>query len=91
MKLVLSLLNLRRKSQINRLVGQVVDYLSGYSYVVIVLCGNTDEEAVGVLKHNLKRIVRSSSSLFGQEKLVRIVFKNGSQRSRRVKKPLVVL
>jgi len=59
--------NLKRKSQINRLVGQVVDYLSGYSYVIIVLCGHTDQEAVDVLKHNLRRIV-NSSSLFGQEK-----------------------
>ena len=79
-------LNLKRKSQINRLVGQVVDYLSGYSYVIIVLCGHTEQEAVGVLKHNLKRIIRSSSSPFGQEKLIRIVSKDISQKPRKTKK-----
>jgi hypothetical protein len=84
-------LNLRWKSQINRLVGQVVDYLSGYSYVVIVLCGRTEEVAVGVLRHNLKRIVRSSSSLFGQEKSVRIIFKDSYQKSRKTKRSLAVL
>ena len=84
-------LNLRGKSQINRLVGQVVDYLSAYSFAVIVLCGSTGDEVVGVLRYSLKRIVRSSSSLFGQEKLVRIVLKDGSQKQRREKKPLVVL
>jgi hypothetical protein len=45
--------NLKTKSQINRLVGQVVDYLGGYSYVIIVLCGHTEQEAVDVLEHNL--------------------------------------
>ncbi|MCJ7614514.1 hypothetical protein MUO71_07125 [Candidatus Bathyarchaeota archaeon] len=35
--------NLKRKSQINRLVGQVVDYLGGYSYAIIVLCGNIEQ------------------------------------------------
>ena len=78
--------NLKQKSQINRLVGQVVDYLSDYSYVIIVLCGRTDQKAVAVLKHNLKRIVKSSSSLFGQEKSIRIVFKDVSQKTRKTKK-----
>jgi hypothetical protein len=80
-------LNLKRRSQINRLVGQVVDYLRGYSSVIIVLCGHTEQEAVDVLKYNLKTIIESSSS-FGQEKLVRIVSKDRSRRSRRVKKRL---
>ncbi len=84
-------LNLKQKSQINRLVGQVVDYLSSYSYVIIVLCGHAKLEAVGVLKHNLERIVRSSDSLFGQEKLIRIVSKDGSQKTRRTKKPLAAI
>ena len=83
--------NLKRKSQINRLVGQVVDYLSGYSYVIIVLCGHTDQEAVNVLKHNLRRIVNSSSSLFGQEKLIRIVSKDRSQKPRKTRKPLALV
>jgi hypothetical protein len=83
-------LNLKR-SQINRLVGQVVDYLRGYSYVIIVLCGHTEQETVDVLKHNLKRIVRSSSSPFGHEKLIRIVSKDISQKPRKAKKAFVLL
>ena len=82
--------NLKRKSQINRLVCQVVDYLSEYSCVIIVLCGHAEQEAVDVLKHNLKRIIRSSSSLFGQEKLIRIVSKGKSQKTRKIKKRLAL-
>lgn len=84
-------LNLKQKSQINRLVGQVVDYLSAYSYVIIVLCGHPKREAVGVLKYNLKRIVKSSDSLFGQEKLIRIVYKDGSHKTRKTRKALAVI
>ncbi len=77
--------NLKRKSQINRLVGQVVDYLGGYSYVIIVLCGHANQEAVDVLKYNLRRIVKSSFSLFGQEKFIRIVSKDKSQKPRKIR------
>lgn len=84
-------LNLRQKTQINRLVGQVVDYLSAYSCVIIVLCGHTDDEAFGVLKYNLKRIVRSSDSLFGQEKFIKIVSKGGSQKTRKTKKSVAAI
>jgi hypothetical protein len=83
--------NLKQKSQIDRLVGQVVDYLSAYSYVIIVLCGHPKQEAIGVLKHNLRRIVRSSDSLFGQEKFIRIFSKDGSHKTRKTRKPLAVI
>lgn len=76
--------NLKRKSQINRLVGQVVDYLSEYSAVIIVLCGQTDQEAVGVLKHNLEKILRSFSSPFGEEKLIKIITKSKYPKTRRI-------
>jgi len=84
-------LNLKRRSKINRLVGQIVDYLREYSYVIIVLCGHTEKEAVYVLKHNLKRIIISFSSPFGQEKLIRIVSKDRSQKPRKTKKPFALL
>jgi hypothetical protein len=83
--------NLKRKSQINRLVGQIVDYLSGYSYVIIVLCGHAEQDSVDVLKHNLRRIVKSSSSLFGQEKIIRIVSKDKSQKPRKTKNALALI
>ncbi|MCW4034805.1 MAG: hypothetical protein NWF03_05520 [Candidatus Bathyarchaeota archaeon] len=68
--------NLKRKSQINRLVGQVVDYLDGYSHVIIVLCGQPEQEAVEVLKHNLRRIIQAAATLYEQEKLIKIVSKD---------------
>ena len=58
--------DLKRKSQINRLVGQVVDYLDGYSHVIIVLCGQPEQEAVEVLKHNLRRIIKAAATLYEQ-------------------------
>jgi len=84
-------LNLKRRSKINILVGQVVGYLRGYSCVIIVLCGHTEQEAVDVLRYNLKLIIESSSSSFGQEKLVRIVSKDRPRKSRKVKKRLASL
>ena len=76
-------LNLKRKSQINRLVGQVVDYLNRYSYVIIVLCGHAAQEDVDVLKHNLKKILKSFSSPFEQEKFVRIISKCKPQKNKK--------
>jgi hypothetical protein len=67
--------NLHCKSQINRLVGQVVDYLGGYSSVIIVLCGTATPVSVDILKHNLKKILKSFSSPSGQEKSVTLIFK----------------
>lgn len=83
--------NLKRKSQTTRLIGQVVDYLNEYSCVIIVLCGPSEQVAVDVLKHNLKRIIRSSASLFGQEKHIRIVSKGKPQKTRKAKKLLALL
>lgn len=78
--------NLKRKTQINRLVGQVVDFLNSYSFVIIVLCGKVEHEAVAVLKYNLKRILRSFSSPFGQEKFIKIVSKNKKCKMKKRKK-----
>lgn len=75
--------NLRHKSQINRLVGQVVDYLNGYSYVIIVLCGYTERAAVEVLRHNLTMVLKSFSSPFGDEKSVTIVLKCKLQKTKK--------
>ena len=49
--------NFRSKTQLNRLVGQVVYYLVAcYSCVIIVLWGKVDQKAFDTLKHNLKQI-----------------------------------
>lgn len=78
--------NLKQKSQINRLVGQIVDYLNAYTYVIIILCGHSDQQAVGVLKHNIKKIFKSFSSP-QEEKQIRIITKGKQQKTRIPKKP----
>ncbi|MCW4016497.1 MAG: hypothetical protein NWF06_09020 [Candidatus Bathyarchaeota archaeon] len=75
--------NLKHKSQINRLVGQVVDYLNAYSCVIIVLCGRTEREAVSILKYNLKTILKSFSSHSEEEKLVTIILKSNCNKTRK--------
>ena len=62
----------------NRLVGQVIDYLlAGYSCVIIVLCGKVDQEAYETLKHNLTQIFHYFSGPLGdEEKIVKIVTKS---------------
>ena len=83
-------LNLRNKSQIDRLVGQVVDYLSGYCCVIIILCGHTKQEAADVLRHNLRKINTQSTTPFGQEKIIRIVSKDKSKNPIKTKNPLAL-
>lgn len=78
--------NLKQKTQINRLVGQVVDFLNSYSFVIVVLCGKVEPEAVAVLKYNLKQILRSFSSPFEQEKSIKIVSKCKNNKVKRRKK-----
>ncbi|PVX26317.1 MAG: hypothetical protein CW691_01740 [Candidatus Bathyarchaeum sp.] len=82
--------NLKRKGQINRLVGQVVDYLSGYSCVIIVLCGDAEQEAVSILKYNLKKILKSFSSPFDEQKFVTIVIKCKIQKTRKPKNVIAI-
>ena len=85
--------NLRRKTQINRLVGQIVDYfVYGYSCVIIVLCGYADQEAVDTLKHNLKKVFKSFSAPLGDEdKQIKIVSKSKIKKTRRHKKSSIYI
>jgi hypothetical protein len=80
-------LNLRTKSQVDRLFGQVGNYLDGYPYIIIVLCGHTNQEKIEDLKYMLRKI-NTQSPLFGQEKLIRIIFKDESKNPRKAKNHL---
>ena len=79
--------NFKSKTQMNRLVGQVIDHLfGGYFCVIIVLCGRTDQEAFDTLKHNLQKIFSSFSAPCGdEEKLVKIVSKSKYKRPKKHK------
>jgi len=78
-------LNLRQKKEMDRLYGQVAGFLDEYSSVIVVLCGNVEQEKIDVLKHKfreLEKMKSSSSPPWGQEKFVRIISKDKSQVSR---------
>lgn len=79
--------NFKNKTQIDRLVGQVVDYLvGGYSCIIIVLCGHTDQEAFDTLKHNLKQIFKSFSSSLGRDEIfLKIISKSKPKKARKQK------
>jgi hypothetical protein len=79
--------NFKSKTQMNRPVGQVVDYLiSGYLCVIIVLCGKTDQEAFDTLKHNLKQIFKYVSISLGEdERIIKIITKSKPKRLKKRK------
>jgi hypothetical protein len=47
-------LNLDKKKERNRLFGQVKDYMEGYQYIIIVLCGQTNESEYEQLHDDFK-------------------------------------
>lgn len=78
--------NFERKSQRNRLVGQVKEYFREYSYVVIVLCGYVDTQQFDALQRDLKEYVESSGFSFGEsQKIVKIVSKSKTKASKKKK------
>jgi len=69
--------NFRTKSQRNRLVGQVKDYLKEYLYVIIVLCGYVDTQQFDALRYDLKEYEESSGFSLGQpQKVIKIISKS---------------
>ena len=75
--------NLNSKSKVDRLFGQIDDYLKGYSSMVIVLCGKTSEEQLDYLEDKVRKM--PSNDLFSSNE-VKIIVKNG-KRKRKKKDP----
>jgi hypothetical protein len=76
-------LNLKRQREIDRLVGQVTRFLNEYSHILVVLCGCVEQENIDVLKHQLNRLTKHSSSLLGAyENVIKVISKDKSQISR---------
>lgn len=69
-------LNLKKKRQMDTLVGQVEGFLEAYSYVIVVLCGDVEQEKIDVLKHRFRKITdRGLDFLGGQQKVIKIISK----------------
>lgn len=80
--------NFRTKSQRNRLVGQVKDYLKEYLYVIIVLCGYVDTQQFDALRYDLKEYEESSGFSLGQpQKVVKIISKSKVGYKKTKRKP----
>lgn len=84
-------LNLKHQKEIDRLVGQVTRYLNEYSYILIVLCGDVEQESIDVLKHQLNGLTRPSSSLMSAyEKVVKVISKGKSKIPKKEKNPFAL-
>lgn len=64
-------MNLTKKTQRNRLVGQLTDYMKDYKGIIVVLCGEIREAECEELREDIKRI--SPEDFFGEETPIKIV------------------
>ncbi len=63
--------DLTGKSDVDRLIGQLIGYKSEYEDLIVVLVGNTDEKAFEYLKLQLSTIIDSSYTAQQRIKLIR--------------------
>ena len=52
-------LDLHSKSEINRLTGQIQDYLEVYNQVIVLLLGKVSPSVVSVVRHNMQKLLKS--------------------------------
>jgi len=69
-------LNLDKKKERNRLFGQIKDYMKGYRYIIIVLCGQTSESEFEQLFNDFKGYSEYPSLLENPRAVVRIIKKD---------------
>lgn len=79
--------DLKSKSQVDRLVGQIHGYKKDYQDLIIVLVGKTNKEALEGLKDRISDLTRNTSSGFIQESRIKIIDK-GSQTKNTAKKEI---
>lgn len=65
--------NLKGKSDVDRLIGQLKGYAKEYDYVLIVLCGDRHQESVDRLRHEGKDFIRES--LGSNQNFIKIIEK----------------
>ena len=63
--------NLKGKSQVDRLLGQLKRYSREYDYVLIVLCGDRHQESLDELRHEARDFLRES--MIGNENFIKII------------------
>lgn len=69
--------DLKGKSQIDRLVGQVTNYKKDYQDIIIVLVGNTDKESLEQLKGRIPSLVTQNFGLNADQR-IKIIDKSPS-------------
>ena len=79
--------NLNTKAKVDRLFGQIDDYLKGYASMVIVLCGKTSEDQLDYLEEKVRKM--SPQDLFSSSS-VKIIVKDGKRRKKK-KAPYSIL
>lgn len=68
--------DLSKKSQINRLIGQIVDYKREYDDIIIVLIGNTSLDALDGLNDSIEDLNKGQYSVgMNQEPRIKIINK----------------
>ena len=72
--------NLDMKAKVDRLFGQIDDYLKGYESVVIVLCGKTTEDHLDYLEEKVRNL--PSKDVFSSNE-VKIIVKDGKKRKKK--------
>lgn len=66
-------LNFKKKSQLDRLIGQLDTYLEEYRGVIVVLCGESNQSLVEELRAKLRQKRNSSGGLMGSELMLGVV------------------
>jgi len=64
-------MDLTEKSDVDRLIGQLVGYKSEYDDIIVVLVGKTDEKAYEYLKSQISTIIDNSYSAKQRMKVIR--------------------
>ena len=71
--------NLKTKSQVTKLIGQIVAHRSGYDSLIVVLCGKTSLEHLDLLREQVRKI--PPRDMFYKTQ-VEIVVKDGKKRKK---------
>ncbi len=71
--------DIKSKSQVDRLAGQIMGFKKDYQYLIVVLVGRTNKDALEILKDNISDLSGSNAGFgFNQGSRIRIIDK-GSQ------------
>ncbi len=74
-------LNLNSKSKVDRLYGQIDEYLKNYKYIIVVLLGKTSTEALEYLKEKVRKINEENKSLLMEAPKVKIIVKDNKKQT----------